>query len=214
VIQSSADTLSRRVLREEPDNRLARVIVEEIARVNRLITDFLSFARPPAPRLRVQPLAPIVQRAIQLAEAQAERGGVRVDFQAGEGVPPLEADENLIHQCVLNLLVNAMDATPENGRIEVRLEARAGGREAAILVRDSGPGIPPGEESRIFNPFHTTKEGGTGLGLSIVQQIVSLHGGRVEVSSPDGGGACFEVRLPVHGAAAPAPAGLAKAVPE
>ncbi|MBI2178270.1 MAG: hypothetical protein HYU38_08040 [Candidatus Tectomicrobia bacterium] len=194
VIQSSVETLARRVLQLEPDNRLVKVIVEEIGRLNRLINDFLGFASPPAPRFRPQPLSPIVQRAIQLVETEAGKRDIRLGFRAPGGLLA-EVDENLMHQCLLNLLVNAIDATPEGGRVDLSVEAEDAGRQALIAVQDSGPGVPPGEESRIFNPFFTTKEGGSGLGLAIVQQIVSLHGGRVDVSDAPGGGALFSIRL-------------------
>ncbi|OGL64679.1 MAG: hypothetical protein A3J27_14125 [Candidatus Tectomicrobia bacterium RIFCSPLOWO2_12_FULL_69_37] len=194
VIQSSVETLAQRVLTQEPDNRLVKVIVEEIGRLNRLINDFLGFASPPAPRLRLQPLAPIAQRAVQLVETAAAKAGIRLGFHVPDGLLA-EVDESLIHQCLLNLLVNAVDATPGGGRVELSIEAEDEGRQALITVRDTGRGVPPGEESRIFNPFYTTKEGGSGLGLAIVQQIVSLHGGRVDASSAPEGGALFSIRL-------------------
>ena len=148
-----------------------------------------------SPRLRPQPLAPIAQRAVQLVETAAAKAGIRLGFRAPEGLLA-EVDESLIHQCLLNLLVNAIDATPGGGRVDLSIGAEDEGRQALITVRDTGRGVPQGEESRIFNPFYTTKEGGSGLGLAIVQQIVSLHGGRVDVSGAPGGGALFSIRLP------------------
>jgi signal transduction histidine kinase len=104
----------------------------------------------------------------------------------------------LIGQALLNLLLNAADATPEGGKILVRFHAAgsdSGARQFHLVVQDSGPGIPAAILDRIFNPFFTTKDTGTGLGLAIVHRVVEAHDGTIVVTNPPEGGARFEIRV-------------------
>jgi signal transduction histidine kinase len=197
VIQSSTELIGKKILALEPDNRLVSVILEEIIRLNHLVEEFLSFASPPKPNLRIHNLSEIIHRTVRLVEPKAEKQGVRFKIAPSNDSVPLCVDENLLHQCILNLLLNALDVMPAGGRIQVDIKGADSDDEARIIVQDTGPGITADAESRIFNPFYTTKENGTGLGLAIVQQIVTMHGGRVEVANAREGGAMFTLRLPV-----------------
>jgi signal transduction histidine kinase len=110
-------------------------------------------------------------------------------------------DPAQLHQALLNLLMNAMQAMPQGGRLRVRLArgrppAGGGAAPAMVLVADSGVGIPPEVAGRIFDPFYTTREAGTGLGLPIADKIVREHGGSIRFTSRPGHGACFAVILP------------------
>jgi signal transduction histidine kinase len=197
VIQSSAEMLEKKVLSLEPDNRLVSVIVEEISRINKLIEYFLAFASPPSLQLQTTNLNEILQRAIHLVEAMAKSRQIRIEVNSSYNYT-LQVDENLLHQCLLNLLLNALDVTPFGGTIRVEAVFTRSENEIRIAIRDSGPGIPADAESRIFIPFYTTKENGTGLGLAIVQQIMTMHAGRIEVENSPDGGAVFILCLPLQ----------------
>ena len=173
--------------------QLTQVVAGEVERVNRIIEQFLELARPPAlAKTRVE-LASILERAAETVEPQilAAELGLERDF-AGVGAAQVDADQ--LHQALLNLLVNAVEATDE-GRI--RLEARSLAEGwVEIGVADTGPGIPAADAERIFDLYFTTKAAGTGLGLSLVHRIVSEHGGRVEMHSTRGAGTRFVILLP------------------
>jgi signal transduction histidine kinase len=112
-------------------------------------------------------------------------------------VPPVLADAHQIQEVVLNLLTNAVDAMPAGGAL--RVATRRDGERAVLAVADRGPGIPAGARARLFEPFFTTKDrqGGTGLGLAICREIVQSHDGTIGIADTPGGGATFEVRLPL-----------------
>ena len=173
--------------------QLTQVVAGEVERVNRIIQQFLELARPPALAKTHADLASILERAAEAVEPQIFAAGLRLerDF-AGVGAAQVDADQ--LHQALLNLLVNAVEATDEG---HIRLEARSlpeGWVE--IGVADTGPGIPAADAERIFDLYFTTKAAGTGLGLSLVHRIVSEHGGRVEVQSARGAGTRFVILLP------------------
>ena len=110
----------------------------------------------------------------------------------------MDGDPHAIHHVFLNLALNARDIMPQGGRLKIRVIERRG--QARLYFEDPGPGVPLELRNKIFEPFFTTRAKGTGLGLAFVERIVSEHGGSVTVGAPHGGGAQFEVRLPVVGA--------------
>ncbi len=178
---------------EDEYSQLTQVVGGEVERVNRIIQQFLELARPPAlAKTRVE-LMSILERAAETVEPQILAAGLRLerDF-AGAGEAQVDADQ--LHQALLNLLVNAVEATDEG---HIRLEARSlpeGWVE--IGVADTGSGVPVEDAERIFDLYFTTKAAGAGLGLSLVHRIVAEHGGRVEVQSDRGAGARFVILLP------------------
>jgi signal transduction histidine kinase len=125
---------------------------------------------------------------------------VRLELHVAAGTPPVWADPDQLKQIVLNLVLNALEASPPERSVVLSVLPRAADR-VGFEVRDSGPGIPAEQLEDIFNPFFTTKEQGTGLGLSLVHQMVVEHGGEITVESDLGRGTVFRVRLPVAEAA-------------
>ena len=181
-------------------HRLMEIVVREVDRLDRLISDFLSFARPGEPRIELVPVAEVVSEVLAMFEAsRPERVSVEPDLQPGLGV---HADPGQLRQVLWNLIVNAAQAMPEGGvvRIEARTgrgrapqEGRSPGRMdeqkpvwAEITVMDQGVGIPKEHVDRVFDPFFTTKAGGTGLGLAIVHRVIAEHHGVVRVERRDG----------------------------
>lgn len=174
---------------------LVGVIRREADRINGRVQQFVTFARPPALRLTPVALGPWLER---LAEALAPMAAMKsIEFHvdvARAGDAAIDGDQ--LRQAVDNLLRNAIEATPEGGRVELSAATSRGGHR--ILVRDSGAGIEPDALPRIFDLYFTTKREGTGVGLAVSQQIVTAHGGRIEVDSTPGDGAAFTIVLPVE----------------
>jgi signal transduction histidine kinase len=171
---------------------IAGVIKSEIDRLDRLVREFLAFARP-------QPLAPkpvevgeLLSGVAVLIAPEAEAAKIAIAIHVGGGTPPILGDGERLRQVLLNLTRNAIEAMAERGR-RLRLAARAAGAEVEIDVEDDGPGF--GEELPVFDAFFTTKPSGTGLGLAIVHRIVADHGGTIRVESRPGR-TCFTLALP------------------
>ncbi|MDX2170191.1 MAG: ATP-binding protein, partial [Deltaproteobacteria bacterium] len=166
----------------------AEWVVRETARLESLCEDLLSLVRA----TRVAPIE--VDPAALLREAAEGVGGAPIALDVGGAPPRWPLDPVRMHQVLANLLRNAVQASPDGAPVA----ASVGVAHGALLftVRDRGRGVPPGEEARIFEPFHTTRTRGTGLGLAVARRIVELHGGSIAVGNPPGGGAEFQVRIP------------------
>jgi two-component system, NtrC family, sensor histidine kinase HydH len=172
-----------------------RVIHGEVTRLEQTVQNFLSFARLPTPRRADCDLREVVAQAVDLVRARAAQQNVAVTVRSPEAPVPGCVDQDQLRTVLVNLCLNALDAMPQGGRLEVRLEAPAG-QETRLAVLDSGAGIPAEMTGRLFTPFASTKPTGTGLGLSISRRIVEEHGGRLTADNRPEGGACFTIRLP------------------
>jgi signal transduction histidine kinase len=190
--------------RDLPSTSPARAVIkdvrQEITQINRIVTDLLETARPRQPRIRRSDLNVTVEHAVMLARQQALSKPILIDLHKLPSLPEVEHDSDQIHQVLLNLLLNAIQAISGKGVIQVELEES--GPNAIIAVSDNGRGIPPEHLPNIFRPFYTTKGNGTGLGLSLAKRIVEEHLGRIEVTSSVGKGTKFIVTLPIHRPAA------------
>lgn len=181
--------------------RSLEVVNAEITRLERAIQMFLDFARPPAPVKAPVDLRQIVESSLDLLSARAERQGVTIDWLPGRQPAVARVDAVQIRQLLLNLLLNAIDALPEGGRVTVTVETSgtpgtADGAWLTLRVRDDGEGVPSHIMPVVFDPFVTTKESGVGLGLPISARIAEAHGGSLTVSNLTSGGAEFTLRLP------------------
>ncbi len=166
----------------------------QIRRLDSLVKDLLSFARPFDVRIEPIPLHLVVEACMPLVQRMAEEADIDVRQDVPEDLPLALADPQRFQQVLVNLIQNGIQSTPPGG--EVSISAFRCEDELALEIRDTGQGIRPEDLSHIFKPFFTTKHIGTGLGLSIVQRIVNAHGGRIEVDSKVGEGAVFTVYLP------------------
>lgn len=179
------------------------IIVEEVNRLNRVVTQFLDYSRPLTIEKQRFDLNEAVRRSAQVLSSslgEADRG--RIELQLTDDLPAALGDPEQIHQVFLNLGLNAMQAMAERGRLRietaVRTSSRAGVATSQLEVRfrDEGPGIESAQLGSLFIPFFTTKPKGTGLGLAISQRIAQSHGGAIEVRSRVGSGSTFTVVLP------------------
>jgi PAS domain S-box-containing protein len=198
-IRAAAEILRRRV---EPDRNLVRftdVILEETARLDRIVESLLQFAKPPEPRCVPVRVADLLERARELAIGRASERGITIRVTADGALPEPLADRDQILQVLLNLLLNAIEASADGAEIGVTagVEPTESPALLRLVVRDAGPGVPSSIRERIFDPFFTTKPGGTGLGLSISRNILHRHGGSLRVESEAGQGARAILTLPL-----------------
>jgi signal transduction histidine kinase len=193
-IRGTAEILKDGVDPGDSRHEFAEILIKEVDRLNRVLENFLRFARQtPLERGRFD-LNSVVREVLDLARRQAERSNVEVVVSTVE-LPLLVGDGGQIRQALLNLVLNALQVMPSGGRLTVATSRFDG--QAEVAITDTGPGIPVGEEERIFRAFVTTRPDGTGLGLPISQRIIISHGGQITVSSAPGTGATFTIRLPL-----------------
>jgi two-component system sensor histidine kinase HydH len=174
------------------------IIEKETHRLNRLLSSFLDFARPRAPRFQRVELLSVFESVIGLAQHADGAAGIELLLEVEESLPELRCDPEQLKQVLLNLMINAIQATEGQG--VVRLHAAVAADRLLIEVRDQGRGIPPAERDRIFDPFFTTKEHGTGLGLAVAAKIVEQHGGLLAAENNADRGMTFRVEFPLDGA--------------
>jgi len=179
---------------DDENHRLAELNFDEVKRLEEIVTRFLEYARPSPPRREQVDLADLIQRVQALAASTAREANVDLSVD-GEAKGSVEADGAQLVQVLLNLALNAIEATPAGKRVVLRAEQEA--RHCRFVVDDEGPGVDTADRDKIFDPFYTTRAEGTGLGLSVVQQLVHGHEGDVVVETSPLGGARFTVRLPL-----------------
>ena len=205
-IRSSVEQLARgRNLAASDRGTLERLVLDESDRLSRLLSDFIEFSAIRMGRSETHDLLEIVDGAIQLASRHPDAEGVALEARLGADRVPVPGDRDLLHRAVYNLVLNAFQFAGEDGRVEVVVEDvghlpddQVAGvpRAAKLVVRDTGPGIEPADEERVFDPFFTRRLGGTGLGLAVVQRAVRAHHGAVLVGTGPEGGAEFTLYLP------------------
>ncbi|HUJ09909.1 MAG TPA: ATP-binding protein [Verrucomicrobiae bacterium] len=206
AIRARLFTLQKTLAAGTPAHEDTVVIRNEIDRLNRIVTDFLQLARPAEPRVVPVAAEPLLSEVRQLFVPQCEKQRIELKVETTDGARLL-ADPQQMKQVLINLIQNAADSIEMDGKITLRarpdkaLLAKNACNTVVIEVEDTGPGIPPAVQRRLFDPFFSTKEGGTGLGLSIAAQIVNNHGGKLEFQTQSSAGTRFAIVLP----AAPAP---------
>lgn len=202
-IRSTIQYLSNRIDDHE-DKELAQGLISEVDRINGIIQDMLSFAKPEDLRIEETDFRGLISQILRLVESSAKNRGIEVEMNYKSKRKTINVDNNLIMQALINILMNAIQAIESpNGRIliEVRdivLDKRNSDRDFMFLleIRDNGSGIPKDLQEKIFDPFFTTKQEGTGLGLSITYSIIHRHRGEIEFQSEQGKGTVVKIRLP------------------
>jgi two-component system sensor histidine kinase HydH len=205
AIKGAIQYLDPKKLPEE-DREFLEIMIEEVNRLNGVVTQFLDYSRPLKSSLAPTAVNEVLEKTFKLLESQTP-ANVTVELQLAEWAPRVQADAEQLKQVFLNLALNAFQAMPGGGRLTVSTRVardelafwREGARRADVVevrFRDTGPGVPEEARESIFVPFYTTKEKGTGLGLAICQRIVKAHQGSIVVHSRPGEGAEFLVSLP------------------
>lgn len=180
----------------QKDRQVAEVMIQEVDRLNRVVRQLGDFARPVKPARRRLNLRPIVTGALSLIDRQAQQAGVSIHAQLPPQKIEAHVDPDQLHQVLLNLFLNSLEATDAGGRLTVTLDASTGADFCEILVADTGRGIAPEKISQVFDPYFTTKTTGTGLGLAIARNIIEAHDGEITIESTAGQGTTVRLLLP------------------
>lgn len=195
-IAGAAGILQRNPRQDRRDAECLGIIARECQRLNGLLTDFLNFARPRAPKYQTTDFRQVIDSVMELAAHAVGKKPVALRKEIPPDLAPVECDPELLKQVLLNLVINAIQATSSGG--EVLVSAAQRNDRLLIEVRDEGCGISTADRDRIFDPFYTTKENGTGLGLSVAHQIVEQHEGILAAEANPDKGMTFSVSLPLH----------------
>lgn len=194
AIKGAVEILEDEIAEDSPRREFARIAKVEVERIDKLVQEFLAFARPPKLSTTNVDLNELVVSAIRFLEPQAAAAGIRIESDLAGDLPSAEIDPEQMMQVLLNLAINAVESIKADGVIVFRTRGRDDRVE--IEIEDSGGGISEGVAEQIFDPFFSTKEKGSGLGLSIAHNIITQHHGSISVG-PAPRGACFRVSLPV-----------------
>jgi PAS domain S-box-containing protein len=221
-IGNCAQVLRDRIAPEDPLQRLVQIILDEAARLNRIVESLLSFARTGRPRLSENAVVDVVRHVVDLEKDRMTQQGITVESKIRGRIPLIFIDPEQITQVLLNIVRNAVEAMPSGGRLtlecsvarrrpyirrgigqrrtdRIRYDRRAPTRRyVQVRIADTGRGIPKEAISRVFDPFFTTRPKGTGLGLSISQSIIKEHGGFINMHSIENKGTTVTVDLPVE----------------
>ena len=201
AIKTLTQLLPERLDDEEFRNNFLQIASGEVDRISSLVNELLDFARPSDPKLELEDINAVLDGMILLVSTETKKKQINIMKNYGSDLPPVQIDREQIKQVFLNILLNAIDATRENGKITVKtrpLTKPSGEPYVQIEFTDTGSGIPEEYLEDIFNPFFTTKSSGSGLGLSISNQIIQDHRGYIDVESQVDKGSSFFINLPVN----------------
>jgi two-component system sensor histidine kinase HydH len=177
------------------DENYALVMANEVDRLNRFIQDLLNFAKPQEPKFRPVDIIKTMEHTLKLTESDFLEKDIRVIKKFDEQIPQISADNDMLIQAFLNIIINANEAMEENGELIITVRKNHN-QSVHISIEDKGKGIAKTDLRKIFDPFFTLKSGGSGLGLAIVYRIVENHHGEIEVKSEPGKGTIFKINLP------------------
>ena len=183
---------------EDPNYEELETITNETLRCRKIVTSLLDFARQAKPAKNEYNINEIVEQSIALTRKQAAFKDVILEGDLSEGLPLIYVDKDQIQQCIINLALNAIEATDGGGRVTLSTRFISESKMIEIAIRDTGKGISSKNLDKVFDPFFTTKESGTGLGLAITHGLIEQHGGTIQVESTPGKGTLFMIRLPVN----------------
>jgi signal transduction histidine kinase len=198
TILTSAMLLQEDLSADDPAREELQLIANETLRCRKIVTSLLNFARQNKPHKSIANINTIVAESILLTHKQAAFKDITVSSQLSPQLPDQMLDKGQLEQALINLILNAVEATSEGGTISVQTAWVPSLRAVRITLRDTGAGIAPEHLDKVFEPFFTTKETGTGLGLAITHGIIQQHGGTIEVESHVGRGTCFTIYLPTN----------------
>lgn len=196
IIRSTAEVLGKRMAKLAPGNEhLSSIIVQETRRLDRIVTEFLDFARPQKMRVAPVALGELLTRALNFMEPEFTKANITL-VQEVDATATAAVDSDHLYQAILNILVNAVQAMPNGGTLTTRLFQEPRTRSLCLQIADTGSGMSEEVLGQIFTPFFTKKNRGTGLGLAIVNNIIESHLGQIDVDSSEGRGTVFTIRLP------------------
>jgi signal transduction histidine kinase len=191
----------RKAVGHDPEiDRKCAIVSEEITRLEKIVRNFLEFSRPRGLELEPQSVSSLMERTLDLFHHRIDEKKLRLARDDAEHLPPVMADADQLKQVLINVLDNAVEATNEDGEIQITIDTGCESDDRSMVVvrvQDTGRGMPEDVRERIFEPFYTTKDDGTGLGLCIAAQIMARHGGRLVLESSTQRGTTFAVWIPI-----------------
>jgi signal transduction histidine kinase len=200
IIKGSIDIIAKEGVKSKVRKTMIEYIQDEVRRLNRLVEDFLSFARPKPAHKSMININQVVNKMVAMVPLQEfNEKEIALQVQLAADVREVNVDEHQLYQALLNVFTNAVQAIPERGEIIISTANQKGG--VVIEVTDSGIGISDEEKEKVFEPFFTKKQRGTGLGLAVVKKIMDNHNGEIRITDRRGGGTVFSLWLPGNGTA-------------
>lgn len=197
TINFNAQMLQREVPLDENQSQMLADLIQEVRKIDNIVREVLSFARPREPQFLPSNLNDIVRYCHNLSKVHIRKAKIDLTLSLDPSMPEIIMDSDQIGQVVMNLMINAVEAMPQGGRMEVQTRVEPAAGRVVLSVKDTGEGILPEDEGRIFDPFFTRKAEGTGLGLSVCRRILERHGAHMEVESQVGQGSVFRVVFPM-----------------
>lgn len=195
IIKATVQVLEKEISDRPELTEYTTIIKQQVDRQNQIITELLEFGRPRPKNVQPLDLNKLIRAVVAFTEPLLEQNKIDLKLNLRPNIPEIEADGEKLKQVLVNLILNAIQAMPDGGRLRITTLSRNG--TVLISVRDTGHGISEDDIKHIFDPFYTTKEGGGGLGLAIAHQIVEAHGGEIQVRSYPEKGTTFIIALPV-----------------
>lgn len=189
----------RKITMDEEDYNYTELMLTEVDRLNRVISKLLAYSKPREPRLGIRSVDEALDHCIRVVQREAAESGVKIVKEAGgcDDSPLALMDTDQMTQVFMNIMINALEASPKGGQVKVGYKCEDSGR-ISITIEDQGSGIPVENMDKLFDPFFTTKRKGTGLGLAIVKSIIEGHGGEIEIESGPENGARFIISLTLY----------------
>nr|MDA8405128.1 ATP-binding protein [Desulfobacteraceae bacterium] len=176
-----------------------KMIEEETERITDIVRNLLDFSKPKKENLKKTDINSVLHKSLKLVQNMSHISNIDIQMNLQEEIPPIFMDENRILEVIVNLITNAIHATPPGGRLTIETQLKEEEKQVEIRVVDTGKGIPADILPNLFDPFFSTKgTSGTGLGLFVSYGIVKNHGGTISVSSEVGTGTTFTITLPIH----------------
>ncbi|MDP2960189.1 MAG: ATP-binding protein, partial [candidate division Zixibacteria bacterium] len=173
------------------------ILLKEVKRLNKVITDFLNYAKPALPNLIDTNINQLISETVLILSPQAVKKGVSLKTELGKNLPRIKADPSQLKQAFINLILNSLESIEDKG--EITISVYQDKNRLKLAFKDNGKGMSEETKNKIFTPFFSTKEGGTGLGLGIVERIIQNHKGEIKVESKLGKGTVFTLSFPIEG---------------
>jgi len=198
TILTSAMLVQEDTQPDDPNYTEMQTIANEALRCRKIVSSLLDFARQTKPAKKMSDVNDVITECVVLTKKQAAFNDITVEQNLTEELPAIYMDKDQIEQALINLTLNAIEATESGGKVSIHSRFNPESEVVEITVSDTGKGISEEDMNRIFDPFFTTSESGTGLGLAITHGIIEQHGGTIDVKSEVGQGTSFTIRLPLH----------------
>jgi two-component system sensor histidine kinase HydH len=195
AIKGAVEILKDDYSPDEAKYEFIGILIKETDRLNRIVQEFLGFARPKIPEFQPADVNEAIESVLTLTAQESRKAGVMVEKRLDPSIGKRSIDAGMLKQAFLNLILNAIQAMPNGGILTI--ESSIQGRVLIVKISDTGTGIPEENRKKLFSPFFTTKKSGTGLGLAITYRIIENHRGTIDVASEPGKGTTFTVKIPV-----------------